>query len=51
MEYSKQVKEIVEVKPDQVEYLLPTSEETLTLYTCSGFMDQKRFIVRGERVL
>ncbi len=45
-----QIKQIVEVRPDQVEYLLPTSEETLTIYTCSGFMDQKRFIVRGERV-
>jgi LPXTG-site transpeptidase (sortase) family protein len=39
---------ITEVNPDQTEYLLPTDKETLTLYTCSGFMDSKRFIVQAQ---
>lgn len=45
-----QVEKIIEVNPNQVEYLLPTKEEVLTIYTCSGFMDQKRFIVRAKRI-
>ncbi|MBP7842385.1 sortase [Candidatus Woesebacteria bacterium] len=42
---------ITEVDPDQTEYLLPTNEETLTLYTCSGFLDKKRFIVQAKPIL
>lgn len=42
-----QVSEIHEVEPNQTEYLEPTSREVLTMYTCSGFLDQKRFIVRA----
>lgn len=42
-----EVSEIHEVEPNQTKFLEPTSEETLTLYTCSGFLDQKRFIVRA----
>lgn len=33
------------VSPSQVEVIAPTSEERLTLFTCSGFMDSKRLIV------
>ena len=43
--------EIVETKvvsPSQVEVLLPTEEPTLTLYTCFGFLDSKRFVVVGK---
>lgn len=47
-QHQYRVTKIIEVNPTQVEYLLPTSEETLTLYTCSGFMDQKRFIVQAK---
>jgi len=43
-----QVSLVKEVDPDQTEYLLPTTEETLTLYTCSGFLDKKRFIVQAK---
>jgi len=32
------------VSPSQVEILLPTDEPTLTLYTCTGFADSKRFV-------
>jgi LPXTG-site transpeptidase (sortase) family protein len=37
--------ETVIVTPDDISYVLPKSEETLTLYTCTGFADSKRFIV------
>jgi len=40
-----EVKEIKEVYPNQVEVIAPTEDETLTLYTCSGFADTKRLIV------
>lgn len=39
------VKEIKEVLPTQIEVIAPTEDETLTLYTCSGFSDSKRLIV------
>lgn len=39
------VSETLEVAPDKIDYVLPKGEETLTLYTCSGFFDSKRFIV------
>ena len=42
------VETIVEVDPSQTKYLEPTEEETLTLYTCSGFMDKQRFIVQAK---
>lgn len=43
--YSYEVKEVKEVTPDRVEVISPTEDETLTLYTCSGFKDEKRLIV------
>lgn len=33
------------VTPDQIEVIKPTTDETLTLFTCSGFLDSKRLIV------
>ena len=33
------------VDPNQVEVIAPTTDETLTLFTCSGFFDTKRLIV------
>ncbi len=41
---------ITEVDPSRVEYLRPTDTETLTIYTCSGFLDSKRFIVQAVPV-
>ncbi|MBI4067647.1 sortase [Candidatus Gottesmanbacteria bacterium] len=43
--YSYRVKEIKTVYPNEIEVIAPTADETLTLYTCSGFMDTKRLIV------
>lgn len=45
------VEKLIEVNPDQTEYLEPTQEETLTLYTCSGFLDSKRFIVQAKPII
>jgi len=33
------------VAPNDVEVIAPTADETLTLFTCSGFLDTKRLIV------
>lgn len=43
-----EITEIIEITPDKTEYLQPTSEETLTIYTCSGWMDSKRLIIRAK---
>lgn len=45
------IEKLIEVNPDQTEYLEPTQEETLTLYTCSGFLDSKRFIVQAKPII
>lgn len=42
------VSQISQVDPDDVSILNSTSEATLTLYTCSGFMDAKRLVVVGS---
>ena len=47
--YLYEVKEIKTVLPNRVEVIKPTEDETLTLYTCSGFADTKRLIVVAKR--
>lgn len=44
-EFIYKVGETKTVSPDKVEVLAPTEDATLTLYTCTGFLDSKRFIV------
>lgn len=39
------VTELHEENPSNTVYLEPTDHEVLTMYTCSGFMDSKRFVV------
>ncbi len=36
---------IQEVKPDDVSILNNTTDNRITIYTCSGFLDSKRFVV------
>lgn len=48
--YSYKVSEIKEVFPQQTEVIGSTEDETLTLYTCSGFSDSKRLIIVSKRV-
>jgi len=47
--YKYSVDQITPVFPNQVETIYPTKNETLTLYTCTGFFDEKRLIVRAKK--
>lgn len=47
---SYKVKNIKEVLPNQTEVISPTLNQTLTLYTCSGFLDKERLIVIAEPI-
>jgi hypothetical protein len=42
------VTQFEEVSSDQTQWLEPTAKKVLTLYTCSGFWDKQRFVVRAE---
>lgn len=44
-EFIYKVLETKTVSKDTVEVLSATSEATLTLYTCTGFLDRERFVV------
>jgi LPXTG-site transpeptidase (sortase) family protein len=48
--YEYLVNKITEVYPSNTEVIAQTADETLTLYTCSGFDDSKRLIVSAHRV-
>ena len=39
------VNKVTTVFPNQIEVIQPTKTETITLYTCDGFYDEKRLIV------
>ncbi len=41
------VREAITVMPDDLSVVMPTDTETLTLYTCTGFLDSQRFVVRA----
>ncbi len=41
------VRETMTVTPEDIENVLPTGHEVLTIYTCTGFLDTKRFIVKA----
>mgnify|MGYP001597788182 CR=1 FL=1 len=47
--YSYRVVKTVITTPADIEYVLPKSEEILTLYTCTGLLDSKRHIVLAKR--
>jgi len=44
-EFVYKIAEIKTVSPQMIEVLFPTEDATLTLYTCTGFLDSQRFIV------
>lgn len=48
--YRYQVARTVVVGPSEVNYVEPTREETLTLYTCTGLLDSKRFVVIAKPI-
>jgi sortase A len=45
--YRYKINKITSVYPNQIQVIKPTKNETLTLYTCTGFMDEKRLIVQA----
>ena len=45
--YRYKVNKITAVYPNQTEVIKPTKNEVLTLYTCTGFSDEKRLIVQA----
>ncbi len=48
--FAYEAREIKEINPNEIDVVKPTTDETLTLYTCSGFADTKRLIVVGKKV-
>lgn len=49
-QHSYEVIKTATVSPDQIDLLLPTAFETLTVYTCTGFFDSKRFVVVSKPI-
>ncbi len=45
--YSYTVAEIRVVKPDAVGEVLPTDQEVLTIYTCTGLFDSQRLVIKA----
>ena len=45
--YKYRISEIVSVYPNDITTVAPTASEILTLFTCSGFFDDKRLIVKA----
>lgn len=48
--YSYKISEIKEVGPRDTSVISSTNDETLTLFTCSGFADSKRLIVVAKKM-
>jgi LPXTG-site transpeptidase (sortase) family protein len=41
------VKEVLTVKPSDIEVVLPTDHEVLTVYTCIGWLDSQRLVLKA----
>lgn len=48
--FTYEVADIKTVDPNQTEYINPTTDATLTLYTCTGFFDTKRLLVIAKLI-
>lgn len=48
--FNYRIADIREVFPSQTDSIEPTKDSVLTLYTCSGFADNKRLIVRAIKI-
>lgn len=44
------VENTAEVDPSQIQIINPTPDTRLTIYTCTGFLDSKRFVVVAKPV-
>jgi len=49
-EFIYKVVETKTVSPQEVEILSPTQDSTLTLYTCTGFLDRLRFVIVAKLI-
>lgn len=49
--HNYQVTQVLTTTPKDIQWVLPTSTETLTIYTCTGIFDSKRLIVRAVPLL
>lgn len=49
--FKYKVSEILTVNPDQIEVVSPTNYEVLTIYTCTGFLDSKRLVVKANPLI
>ncbi|SRR5260221_6557807 len=45
-----EVSDILIVDPSNIGVVLPTKSEVLTIYTCTGFLDSKRLVVKATPV-
>lgn len=43
-----QIESLAEVAPTQTELLQPTATEVLTVYTCTGWLDSRRLVIRAH---
>jgi LPXTG-site transpeptidase (sortase) family protein len=41
------VKEVLRVKPSDIQVVLPTDHEVLTVYTCIGWLDSERLVLKA----
>ncbi len=48
--YTYEVTRINTVDPSYIENIMPTNHEILTIYTCTGFLDSKRFVVQAKPI-
>lgn len=48
--YHFKVDHTSQIQPTQVDILSPTPSSRLTIYTCSGFLDQSRFVVFANQI-
>lgn len=50
LQYEYEITSIQRIKPDQIEVVLPTEYEILTIYTCIGFLDSERLVIQAKPV-
>jgi LPXTG-site transpeptidase (sortase) family protein len=49
--YYYKIKEVITVSPNNLDPVKPTLYEVLTVYTCTGFLDSKRLVIRAYPLL
>lgn len=46
-EHIYKIEDIKTVTPSEIEIVMPSDHEVLTLYTCTGFLDSKRLVIKA----